>query len=63
MRMAVDVDGVLDADHVVERGIDGLLEAATGGIRCYRANCARGGVVGFCLGHGQSSRIIELIGP
>ena len=57
MRMAVNVDRVLDSNHVVERGIDGLFEAAAGGIRCHRANCARRGVVGFCVGHGQSFQL------
>src|SRR4029077_17071986 len=55
MRMAVYVDGVCDAGHVVERGVDGLFVAAPGGIRCHRANDARGGVIGASLSHGQSS--------
>src|SRR4029453_11051637 len=57
VRMAVNVDGVLDADHIVERGIDGLLEAAASAVRCNRAGCARRGVVLFCFVHRQSSRL------
>ncbi len=38
MRVAVDVDRVLDADHVIERGIDRLFVTAARGIRRYRAN-------------------------
>src|SRR5207247_3856972 len=32
MRMAVNVDCVLDSDHLVERGIAGRLDAAAGGL-------------------------------
>src|SRR5439155_18840431 len=37
MRMAANVDRVLDCHHVVEHGIDGLFEAAAGGLRSHRA--------------------------
>src|SRR4030095_14843960 len=49
--VTVNVDGVLDSDHVVKRGIDGLFEAAASRIRCDRANRARRGVIGSCVGH------------
>jgi hypothetical protein len=57
VRMAVNVDGVLDSDHAIKRGIDGLFEAAASRIRCDRANSARRGVVVFCVVHRQSSRL------
>ena len=54
--VAVNVDGIVDADHLVEGWIDGpLFEAAAGGIRCHRANRARRRIVGSGLSHGQSS--------
>src|SRR4026209_1498388 len=56
VRVAMNVDGVLDTDHMIERGIDGsLLEAAAGGIRCYRTNGTRRGIIWIGLGHGHSS--------
>src|SRR6185436_13036308 len=57
VRVAMNVDRVLDADHVIERGINRpLLKTAASGIRCYRTNGARRRIVGICLGHDQSSR-------
>src|SRR5262245_62605440 len=57
MGMTVNVDRVIDSNHPIERGIDGLLEAAASRVRGNRANCARGGVVLVCVVHGQSSRL------
>src|SRR4030095_5136343 len=54
VRMAMNVDGVFDADNVVERRIDrSLLKAAARGIGCHRAYCARSRIVGSGIGHGQ----------
>jgi hypothetical protein len=55
VRVAVNVDGVLDADHVIERGIDRLFVAAPGGVRCHRSDAAGRGVVWIGLDHIQSS--------
>src|SRR5262249_13299419 len=56
MSMAVNVDRVIDSNHPIERGIDGLLKTAASRVRGNRANCARRGVVLLCVVHGQSSR-------